>query len=98
MKISVNDMELFTINDVKKAVIQYVIHKDDFDEDMRRRLHYIINHKYEQCYKKLKEEWDQKLITNGVKSVPTDPDEYAQLVFSQPNYQDRKAREEASGE
>lgn len=98
MKVSVNDIELFTMNDVKKAVIQHFISKDVFDEDMRRRLHYIINHKYEQCYKRMKEEWDPKLLANGVQSVPTDPDAYAQLVFSQPNYKDRKAQEEASGE
>ena len=25
--------------------------------------------------------------------IPTDPDEYAQLVFSQPNYKDRAMRD-----
>ena len=56
-------------------------------------LSHRINHKYERCFERLKKEWDKKLIDNGVKSMPTDPDEYAQLVFSQPNYKDRKARD-----
>jgi hypothetical protein len=98
MKISVNDQELFTLSETQKQIIKNDIHADIFDEDMNRRLKYILMHKYERCFARLKSEWDQKLIANGVKSVPTDPDEYAQLVFSQPNYLDRKAREALRGE
>lgn len=93
MKISVNDKELFTLSDTQKKVIKNDINADIFDADMERRLQYILTHKYEQCFKRLKGEWDQKLISNGVESVPTDPDAYAELVFAQPNYKDRKARE-----
>lgn len=93
MKISMNDKELFNLNEIQKKVIKHDIHEDMFEEDMRRRLHYILMHKYEQCFKRLKEEWDEKLRLNGISLVPTDPDAYAQLVFSQPNYKDRKARE-----
>lgn len=98
MKVSVNNIELFTLSEIRKNVIKDCINRDEFDEDMRRRLAYILNHKYEQCYKRLKEEWDTKLRDNGVQSVPTDPDAYAQLVFSQPNYKDRKDRDEVTGE
>jgi hypothetical protein len=49
-------------------------------------------HKYEQCFKDLKAEWDSKLALNGVAMIPTDPDAYAELVFAQPNYRDRAAR------
>jgi len=94
MKISMNNVEFFTLNEIKKNVIKDCINRDIFDEDMKRRIEWILNHKYEQCYKRFKEEWDPKLIANGVQSVPTDPDAYAQLVFSQPNYKDRKARDE----
>jgi hypothetical protein len=98
MKISVNDTELFTLTETQKSVIKNDIDADIFDEDMKRRLQYILMHKYERCFARLKTEWDKKLIENGVQSVPTDPDAYAQLVFSQPNYKDRKARELAARE
>lgn len=99
MKISVNDQELFRLSETQKKVIKNDINADVFDEDMCRRLHYIINHKYDRCFKRLKEEWDTKLLANGVQSVPTNPDAYAELVFSQPNYKDRKARDlEGAGE
>lgn len=93
MKISVNDQELFTLSDIQKQVIKHEIHSDIFDEDMKRRLHWVLNHKYDVCFENFKKEWDPKLAANGVKMMPTDADEYAQLVFSQPNYQDRAARD-----
>lgn len=96
MKISVNDKELFSLSEVQKQVIKNDIHDDIFDEDMKRRICYSLMHKYEQCFKRLKEEWDSKLAANGVKMIPTDPESYAQLVFSQPNYKDKKSRDVAS--
>lgn len=93
MKISVNDQELYTLSDTQKKVIQDNVPADIFEDDMKRRLQWVLMHKYEQSFKDLKDKWDSLLKENGVKSVPTDPDEYAQLVFSQPNYLDRKSRD-----
>jgi len=93
MKIKVDNVDLFELSETQKKVIKNDIHSDNFEEDMKRRLKYILMHKYERCFERLKKEWDQKLITNGVESVPTNPDAYAELVFSQPNYKDRKSRE-----
>ncbi len=96
MKISVNDVELFTLSDVQKQVIKNDISADIFDEDMKRRLQWVLMHKYERCFERLKKEWDAKLALNGVKMIPTDPDAYASLVFSQPNYLDRTSRDASS--
>jgi len=93
MKILVNDKEIFTLSDTQEQVIKNDVSADIFDEDMNRRLEWVLTHKYEQCFKRLKDEWDSKLAINGVKMIPTDPDEYAKLVFSQPNYQDRATRD-----
>lgn len=93
MKISVNDKELFTLNETQKKVIQNDIPDDIFDEDMSRRLQWVLEHKYENCFRRLKQEWDQKLVDNGVSMIPTDKDLYAQLVFAQPNYKSRKQRD-----
>jgi len=92
MKISVNNQELFTLSEAQKLVIKNDIHADIFEDDMKRRLQYILMHKYERCFARLKAEWDIKLAQNGVSMIPTDPDAYATLVFSQPNYKDKKTR------
>ncbi len=93
MKISVNDVELFTLSEIQKNVIKNDINSDNLDFDMQRRLQWVLIHKYERCMERLKKEWMPKLIENGVTSVPTDNDALAELIFSQPNYKDRKVRD-----
>lgn len=93
MKISVNDVELFQLSATQIKVIENDIPSEKCHEDLCQRLKYILMHKYEQCHERLKKEWDKKLVANGVTSVPTDPEAYAQLVFAQPNYKNRSQRE-----
>ena len=93
MNFLIDNESVFTLNETQENVLKNDINEDVFVEDMKRRITYIINEKYNQCFKRLKQEWDQKLIANNVMLVPTDPDEYAALVFSQPNYKGRKARD-----
>ena len=96
MKISVDNTELFTLTETQKKVIKNDIPSDIFEEDMKRRLEYILMHKYERCFARLKAEWEPKLAASGVESIPTNKDAFSQLVFSQPGYIDRKAKDLAS--
>lgn len=96
MKISVDDKELFTLTDIQKKVIMNDISSDIFDEDMKRRLQWVLMHKWERCFKRLKEEWEPKLKLLGVKSIPTDEDEFAKLVFSLSNYTDKFSRKNSN--
>ena len=93
MKVSVDDVELFTLSEVKKKVIQNDIPSELFEEDMKRRIEYICMHKYEQCFKRLKAEWEPKLKAVGVESIPLDEEAFAQLVFARPEYKNRSQRE-----
>lgn len=93
MKISVDNTELFELNETQKKVIKNDIPSDIFEDDMKRRLQYILMHKYERCFERLKKEWEPKLIARGLESIPTNKDSFAELVFSQPEYKDRKSRE-----
>lgn len=92
MKIQVDGKELFEINETQKKVIKNDIHSDIFDDDMKRRIHYILSHKYQRCFERLQQEWLPRL-SKRVDSVPTDPDKFAELVFSQPDYKCKKTRE-----
>jgi len=93
MKISVNDLELFTLSDVQKKVIQNDIDEDKFYEDMCRRLKYILMNKYECCFARLKTEWEPKLKDLGEKYIPLDEEEFALTVFKCPSYKNRKQRD-----
>ena len=92
MKISVNDQKLYELSEVQKKVIQNDIPDEIFEDDMRRRLHWVLTHKYERCFERLKKEWEPKLAQR-IDSVPTNPDSFATLVFSQPDYKSRSKRE-----
>lgn len=92
MKISVDDQELFTLSETQKKVIQNDIPSEIFEEDMKRRLHYILTHKYERCFARLKQEWEPKLAAK-ISSLPTNADQFAELVFSHPEYKCRSQRE-----
>jgi len=94
MKISVNDQELFSLSETQKKVIQNDILSESFDEDMCRRLKWVlVDEKYCKCFERLKKEWEPKLAASGLRSLPTDPDEFATLVFAQPSYKNRSARD-----
>lgn len=93
MKISVNDQELFSLSEVQKKVIKNDIHEDIFESDMKERIKYILIHKYENCFERLKSEWMPKL-QERMDSIPTKDDALADLIFSQPDYKSRKQREQ----
>lgn len=92
MKISVNEEGFFELSEVQRKVICNDIREDEFEADMKRRLYYIIMHKYEKCLERLKQEWLPKLKSR-VDFVPTNDDALVLLIFSQPDYKCRKTRE-----
>jgi len=91
MKIFINDKEILSLSETQKKVIKNEINSDIFDEDMERRLKYILIHKYERCFDRLKKTWEPKLAADGAKSFPIDKDAFAELVFAREDYKDRKA-------
>lgn len=92
MKVHVDGKLVVELNDTKKKVIKNDILEDIFQQDMERRVNWVLSHKYERCFDRLKREWEPKL-KERVQSIPTDPDSLAELIFSQPDYQSRSQRE-----
>lgn len=92
MKIKVNDEEVFELNEVKQKVIKNEINADEFEDDIKRRVRYIVEHKYEKCLQRLKDEWIPKLKAKGHQSIPLDDDEFCSLVFSDTEYKDKKQK------
>lgn len=105
MKISVDDQELYTLTELQKQVIQNDIRSETFEDEMKRRLKWVlIDEKYRRSFQRLKKEWvddlDEqqmnKLAHNGITMIPTDADQLAELIFSQPNYLNRSQRDAAN--
>lgn len=93
MQVKVDGETVFEIADFEKKVICNDIPEDIFDEDMKRRVRWIVEHKLERCMHRLKEEWLPKL-KGRVGYLPIDERKLAELIFSQPDYKCRKTRED----
>lgn len=65
-------------------------------EELEKRMAWILQHKYERCLERLKLEWYPKLEARGVESIPSDEEEFCNLVFSQPDYKNRSERDKES--
>ena len=94
MKFIVDDEVVFELNETQMKVLCSDIKSHELCDDLKRRVRYIIEHKYEQCFKRLKQDWEPKLKELGLDSIPLDNDKFAELVFSHPNYKNRTQREE----
>ena len=92
MKVSVDDQEIFTVSDVWKEVMCHDLHRDQLEEEVKRRLFWIIETKFQGCFERLYREWEEKL-KERYESIPTNIDALAQLILSQPDYLCRKGRE-----
>jgi len=92
MKIKIDNTDVFELTETQKKVLKDNIDEDIFDADIQRRVRWVIEHKYERCFEKLKREWEPKLAAKGIESFPSNMDAFAELVFSQPEYKSRKQK------
>jgi hypothetical protein len=92
MKVMLDNKEILDISNTMVKVIANDI-AEDVIGDIERRLAWVVTHKYEQCFTRLKAEWDPKLATRDIEMIPTNKEKYAELVFSQPDYKNRSERD-----
>jgi hypothetical protein len=97
MKVEVDGKKVIELNETQKKVIQNDIPDEIFQEDMERRVNWVLSHKYARCFERLKKEWEPKLAQK-MDSIPTNPDQFAELVFAQPEYKNRSLREKEASE
>ena len=93
MKIKVDDEEIFEIKEWHKKVMQNDLFTEGFEDDVKRRLSWVIQHKIEQCYERLRKEWMPKLEAQGIESIPLDRETFVNLITSHPEYKNRSQRE-----
>lgn len=97
MIVKVDDEILFELTEAQKNVIKNDIKSEIFDEDIKRRLHWIIDRRYNQSYMALKKEWEPTLAER-VESIPLNKDSFVDLVLAQPDYANKSARDSIAKE
>jgi hypothetical protein len=99
MKVKVDEKEILELEDWHKAVIKNDIPEEIFEEDMKRRVHYILTHKFERCFERFQNEWLKKLRDDpSVTSIPTDKKALVEMVMARPDYKSRSKREADAGQ
>ncbi len=94
MQITVDGVDLFEVSTIEIEVLEYVLTASTLDADLKRRLQYILTHKIEQSYKRLKDDWIPILENDPeVTSVPLDNEAFFNMVKIRPDYKDRAARD-----
>lgn len=90
-KVKYDNQDSFDIPTWWQKVIENDV-ADDFDIDTQRRLKWVIEHKKDQCLKRMKEEWIPKLKAKGLESIPLDDEAFVNLVIGQPEYKNALVR------
>jgi hypothetical protein len=93
MKIQRDGKQVWELEKWMEDVIKHDIDADEFEADMERRLKWTLEHKFEQCYKRLEAEWLPKLQEDPqVANIPANKKAFVEMIFSRPDYEDRKKR------
>lgn len=103
MLVKIDDEVLFEIDERMVKLIAHDI--EDPIPDIKRRLRWVIEHKCDRCFDRMKEEWTKEdesgqsnLAKLGVASIPTNKRDLADLILSHPQYKNRVQREAIASE
>jgi len=97
MKILVDGIELLDINETQKKIIADDVNIDIIEDDIKRRLKWVIQHKCDFNMERLKKYWIPKLEKEGIKSIPTNNEELAEIIFAHKDYKGAKSKILESG-
>lgn len=97
MKIKYEDQDIIEISEIDRLVLENDLISEDIEEDMLRRIKYVITHKIKQCEKRLMDEWVPELLNDPtVDTLPADRDMLIRKILNMPNYKNKKQRDASS--
>lgn len=89
MQFKVDDEVVYELSDDQIKILQSNISADVFEEDMRRRVRWVIENKLKNVTKELNDQWLPKLAETN-EMLPSDPEQLSKLVLEHPDYKDIK--------
>lgn len=96
MIVKIDEEVIFEIDDLMLKLLA-----DDLEDpisEIKRRLRWVIEHKCDQCFKRLEQKWMPVLREDPfVDSIPKSKSKFCDLVFSHRNYVCKSERIRAIG-
>jgi hypothetical protein len=95
IEIKVNNTVVYTVSDLDIMVLKDAINSNELSAVMGSRLASAIAAKTDQIAIGMFKKWlyGGLLAANGITEVPLNKEDLLQLIFAQPNYKDRAARD-----
>lgn len=94
MKIYFEKELVYEIKPWQLEVLKAELPASTLESDIKRRIEWVISHKIEQVYERLKKEWVDKFMNDpAINEIPADPEKLIQLIKAQPSFKDREARD-----
>ena len=83
--VSVNGEPVLKISAHKKRVICDSIHEDMLEEDLNRRIRWVIDAKYNACLNRMVSRW-LPILQSRYDTLPTNIDNLVNIIYEQPDY------------
>lgn len=92
LSIKVNDVEIMQVSDDDITILANDLPKADIENEIIRRIQYIVSEKINNCQNRLFTQWLPSLRASKA-TVPTDTPSVNQEIYALPDYKDRDARD-----
>lgn len=93
MEVQIDSELFFEITESQKDILRNDLESETLDDDLKRRIKWVIDHKVDQCYERLKNEWIPILEADPeVETIPLDRDQFVSLVLARPEYLNKSER------
>lgn len=92
MQIKINDEIILEITQDYQDLLTYSLPLDSLEDEIKRRLIWIINEKLQGCKKRILRDW-LPILKSELTSLPVSDDDIVALVMAHPEYKNRDARD-----
>ena len=93
-----NHTKTITLTDLQQKILSNDLYNDTDNAGIDEWLDGAITGKLNNCWKRMQQEWTTKLMNDDsfTDAIPSNQEEFVNLVLSQSSYQTRKQRDDAN--
>ena len=93
-----NHTKTITLTDLQQKILSNDLYNDTDNAGIDTWIQGAIDGKLNNCWKRMQQEWTTKLMNDEsfTDSIPSNQEEFVNLVLSQSSYQNRKQRDDAN--
>ena len=93
-----NHTKTITLTDLQQKILSNDLYNDTDNAGLDAWMQGAIDGKINNCWKRMQQEWTTKLMNDDsfTDAIPSNQEEFVNLVLSQSSYQTRKQRDDAN--